>query len=187
MKKSSFGGKSWIGSRVVLGLLIASCSCAAPSVSPLVGVSTATSANVGREPLASWVDGPAKRAITDFVMRVSAPGSGGVVPQQERIATFDNNGTLWPERPLPEAAFVAARLKAQALEKSKLRSSGSYGALVKDGVEGLASMGMEQVLSTLAQTHAGMTDEAFEADARSFLFNARHPRFNAPYPSLAYK
>jgi hypothetical protein len=174
-------------SRAVLAMVVAACSCAAPRSDTIVGVSTVTSAMIGREPLASWVDGPSKRAVMDFVMRVSAAGGAYAVPEQDRIATFDNNGTLWPEKPLPEAAFVAGRLRAKAMEESKLRDQPSYTAVMTDGAEGLGSKGMEAVQSALAQTHAGKTDEAFEADARGFLFNARHPRFNAPYPSLAYK
>ncbi|MDF2692735.1 MAG: hypothetical protein K0S65_1118 [Labilithrix sp.] len=145
-----------------------------------------TSASVGRQPLASWVDGPNKRAIVDFVKRVSSTDSPGLVPAEERIAVFENNGTLWPEKPLAEAAFVAARMRAKALESSKLRNQEAYGAIVKEGVDGLASMGNDAVFTALVQTNAGMTDEAFEADARSFLFNARHPKFDAPFTSLAY-
>jgi hypothetical protein len=178
--------RSLRSSHVVLALIVAACGCATPKSNTIVGISTVTSANVGRPPLASWIDGPNKRAIVDFVKRVSSSDSPNLVPAEERIAVFENNGALWPEKPLPQAAFVAARLRAKALESSKLRNQESYGAVMKQGAEGLESMGNEAIFTALAQTNAGMTGEAFEADARSFLFNARHPRFDAPYPSLAY-
>ena len=101
-------------SHVVLAVVAAACSCATPKSDTIVGVSTVTSASVGRQPLLSWVDGPNRRAIVDFVRRVSGADSPGLVPAEERIAVFDNNGTLWPEKPLPQAAFVAALVPAPA-------------------------------------------------------------------------
>lgn len=179
---------SWrLGRRLVLGLAVTATSCAATKSEPLVGVSTVRSAAIPRDPLGSWTDGPSKRAIVDFVVRVSAPGSPSVVPIPDRIAVFGNNGTLWPAKPNPGAAFISARVRTRAMEKARLRDSSTLDSVMNQGHGGVASASMESVFSALVDTYAGTTDEAFEADVRSFLSNERHPRFDASYTSLTYK
>jgi phosphoserine phosphatase len=177
-------------SSVALAVVVA-CSCARSSSTSTsaipVGISTVEQAVIIREPLAAWVNGPAKQAIVDFVTRVTAPGSPSLLPLDERIAVFDNDGTLWPEKPLPEAAFVVARLKAEVVEQSKLADREPYRSVLDQGVEGLAALGKPAVLAAFARTHSGMTDAQLEVEANRFFANAKHPRFNVPYTALVYR
>lgn len=171
-------------------LLVLACGCArharSLSAEP-VGVSTVTAAAVVREPLPSWRAGETKQAIIDFVTRVSTPGSPSMVPEQERIATFDNDGTLWPEKPLAEAAFTIARLKSEVVDNPLLAQEEPYASILAGDVDRLSSMGRDVILGAIARTHSGMTDEAFELGVHSFLLDARHPVFGVPYPALAYR
>lgn len=174
----------------VLGLLVLACSCTKhagwPASEP-VGVSTVQSASVVLDPLPSWNAGPTRQAIIDFVARVTTPGSPSLVPENERIATFDNNGTLWPEQPLPEAAFTIARLKGEVVGNPMLAQEEPYRSILDNDVNRLSSLGPEVILSAIARTHSGMTDDALELSVHSFLLDARHPVFNRPYPALAYR
>jgi len=108
-------------------------------------------------------------------------------PVHERIAVFENDGTLWPEQPLPEAAFVVARLGAEAVDKPQLADVEPYRSVLSRGVDGLTSLGRDAVLAAVEHTHSGMTDTALEAEARSFFANATHPRFGVPYAALVYR
>jgi hypothetical protein len=170
---------------------VVACGCTRPSTTastlPPVGISTIQRAVVNKEPLSAWVDGNAKQAIVDFVTRVSAPGSPSMLPEGERIAVFDNDGTLWPEQPLPEAAFTVARLRAEIVDKPELAEREPYASVLNGGIEGLVSLGRESVLNAVANTHSGMTDEQFAAEARIFFANTTHPRFGVPYTALVYR
>lgn len=152
-----------------------------------VGVSTAQQAVMTIDPLSAWNEGPTKQAIRDFVVRVSAPGSPDALPLAERIATFDNDGTLWPEKPPAEAAFVVSQLKSEALDDARLRTEEPFRSLLLGDTKAITSLGIKDVLAAVARTHTGMRDDTFEAEVRTFLFNARHPRFGVPYPALAYR
>ncbi len=180
-----------LGKAIVLGILVLASGCTKhaqwPASGEPVGVSTVESAAVVRDPLPSWNRGPTRQAIIDFVTRVSTPGSPSIVPEQERIATFDNDGTLWPEQPLPEAAFTIAQLKLEVVGNPLLAAEEPYRSILDGDVNRLSSLGREAILSAIARTHSGMTDEAFEMTVHTFLLDARHPVFGVPYPSLAYR
>lgn len=180
---------SWHRRAALLVLLVVACSCAGLKREPgePVGISTVRSAGVARDPLASWNAGSTKQAIIDLVAKSSAAGSASFVPEEERIATFDNDGTLWPEKPLPEAAFTVARLRSEVAENRELRSEEPFKSILTGNVERLASLAMPVILSSIARTHSGMTDEAFELKVHTFLVDARHPVFGVPYTALAYR
>jgi hypothetical protein len=138
--------------------------------------------------LPSWKDGRAKDAIIDFVSRTSTAGSSDYVPVNERIAVFDNDGTLWCEMPVPvQAFFVNDRLKVlaslhpewQRTEPFKSMLAGDIKTAMATGVKGLAELGMA--------THAGMTTDEFVAIARDWLSKARHPKLNRPFTEAIYQ
>ena len=142
----------------------------------------------GSDLLPSWNEGRAKDAIIDFAVRTSTAGSGDYVPVNERVAVFDNDGTLWCEMPVPvQAFFVNDRLKVlaslhpewQRTEPFKSMLAGDIKTAMATGVKGLAELGMA--------THAGMTTDEFVAIARDWLSTARHPTLNRPYTEAMYQ
>ncbi|MBL8576464.1 MAG: haloacid dehalogenase-like hydrolase [Mesorhizobium sp.] len=140
------------------------------------------------DPLPSWNEGPAKRSITDFVKRITTQGHADFVPEEERIATFDNDGTLWAEQPVYfQVAFAFDRLKAMAADHPEWRQQQPYKAVMDGDMQALAATGEQGLLAIIAETHAGMTTEAFTADVKEWIASARHPRFDRPYTDLAYK
>ena len=140
------------------------------------------------EPLPSWNDGVAKQTIVGFVDRVTAEGSPDFVPVEQRIATFDNDGTLWAEQPIYfQFAFAIDRVKAQAPEHPEWRHTQPFEAVLEGDMNALAGMGEKGFLEIIAATHAGMTTEEFSAIAAEWLATARHPRFDRLYTELAYQ
>ncbi|MCP9800186.1 HAD family phosphatase [Synechococcus sp. RedBA-s] len=139
--------------------------------------------------LPSWREGPAKRAILSYVERVSRPGSPDYVPAAERIATFDNDGTLWPENPLPFQMFYALdTLRERVKQEPALREDPMVqAALGGDLARLLEGPRHEGLLRVLALTHAGMTTEEFRTSVQRWLATARHPRYGRPYDQLAYQ
>ncbi len=141
-----------------------------------------------RDPLPSWNDGAAKGAIIAFVTRVTADGGPDFVPAEQRIATFDNDGTLWSEQPAyVQAAFLADRLKAMAPQHPEWRTEQPFKAALEGDHQALAAGGMRAIDSLVMATHAGMTSDEFTAAVTSWIATARHPRFNRPYTDLAYQ
>jgi len=140
------------------------------------------------EPLPSWNDGPSKTAIMEFVARVTDESHADYVPPAERIATFDNDGTLWSEQPLYfQLAFAIDRVKAMAPEHPEWKTTQPVQAVLEDDHEALAKSGTEGLLKLVLATHAGMTTEEFAKVARDWLAEARHPRFKRPYNELIYQ
>ncbi|MGY3534682.1 HAD family hydrolase [Bradyrhizobium sp. USDA 4452] len=140
------------------------------------------------EPLPSWNDGAAKKAIVDFVARVTTQGGTDFVPPAERIATFDNDGTLWTEQPVYfQLAFALDRVRAMAAEHPDWKTRQPFRALLEGDSKALAATGEKGLLQIIAATHAGMTTDAFAASVHDWLATARHPRFDRPYDSLVYQ
>ncbi|MGY4480536.1 HAD family hydrolase [Bradyrhizobium sp. USDA 3364] len=140
------------------------------------------------DPLPSWNDGAAKQAIVDFVARVTTQGGRDFVPPAERIATFDNDGTLWTEQPFYfQLAFAFDQVKAMAPKHPEWRTTQPFKALLAQDTKALAASGQKGLLQIVAATHAGMTTDAFAGSVRDWLATARHPRFNRPYDSLVYQ
>ena len=140
------------------------------------------------DPLPSWNDGAPKKAIIDLVTRVTTQGSPDFVPVDERIATFDNDGTLWCEQPFYfQMAFAFDRLKAMAPQHPEWKTKQPFAALLKGDVGTAAKAGEKGLLAVVVATHSGMTVPAFEAEVREWIKTARHPRFKRPYNELIYQ
>ena len=143
---------------------------------------------VGRlDPLPSWNDGPAKAAILDFVARTTRSGSPEFVRPDERIAVFDNDGTLWPENPLPfELAFTLDEAEARLAKNPALNDAPAYQALVKGDVTRLLDDGLKLLKQLIADTHAGQTTDDFHKAVADWIATARHPRFKRLYSQCTY-
>ena len=140
------------------------------------------------DPLPSWNDGAAKQRILDFVAAVTNPASPYFVPASERIATFDNDGTLWAENPVYfQLLFAIDRVRSMAAEHPEWREEQPFKAILEDDREALGEMGLAELGQLLAATHAGMTAEEFSAIAREWLDTARHPRFDRPFDEMIYQ
>jgi haloacid dehalogenase-like hydrolase len=139
------------------------------------------------DPLPSWNDGESKRAITEFVARVTRPGGPDFVPPAERIATFDNDGTLWVEHPMyVQMAFVLDRVKALAPLHPEWKDKQPFKAALEGDMKTLAESGEHGLLELGMATHAGMTTEEFEKIVTDWLATARDARFKRPYTELSY-
>jgi phosphoserine phosphatase len=140
-----------------------------------------------RTTLPSWRDGAARSAILDFVARATQEGGDGYVPPRERIAVFDNDGTLWCERPAyVQAFFLLDRLREQASGNDELRADPVVRALLAGDLHGAAEHGPEALVGVLLQTHAGWTAEEFAEAAAEWLRRARHPGRGTPFTELVY-
>lgn len=140
------------------------------------------------DPLPSWNDGASKQQILDFVARVTDPNGSDFVPEGERIATFDNDGTLWAENPLYfQLLFAVDRVKALADEHPEWITEQPFKAILEDDRETLGGMGHAELGELLAATHTGNTAEEFQAIARDWLDTARHPRFDRPFDEIIYQ
>ncbi len=140
------------------------------------------------DPLPSWNDGAAKRSITNFVDRVTREGSADFVPAAARIATFDNDGTLWVEHPMyTQMAFALDRVKALAPLHPEWKDKQPFKAVLEGDMKALGASGEHGMAELLMATHAGMTTEEFEKIVRDWFVTARHPRFKRPYIELSYQ
>jgi phosphoglycolate phosphatase-like HAD superfamily hydrolase len=140
------------------------------------------------DPLASWNDGPARRAIVAFVEEVTKEGGPGFVPAPERIAVFDNDGTLWSEKPAyVQVAFTLDRIKAQAQAHPEWRDRPLFKAALAGDLRPILAGTPRDRLELLAGAYAGMTTEEFERIVSDWLAKARHPRFGRPYTELTYQ
>jgi hypothetical protein len=143
----------------------------------------ATSAN----PLPSWNDGATKQSILDFVAAVTREGSPDFVPPAERIATFDNDGTLWVERPMyTQLVFALDRVKALAPQHPEWKDTQPFKAALEGDMKTLAETGEHGLMALLMATHPGMTTNEFQKIVVDWIATARDPRFKRPYTELAY-
>jgi len=139
-------------------------------------------------PLPSWKDGPAKQAITAFVTDVTNAGGSDYVPPAQRIAVFDNDGTLWVEQPMyTQLAFVLERIKQLAPQHPEWQEQQPFKAALAGDMEALGATGTEGLMQLLMATHAGMTNAEFETTVSDWIGAARHPRFDRPYTELVYQ
>jgi hypothetical protein len=139
-------------------------------------------------PLPSWNDGPEKRAILAFVTRVTTPGSPDFVPVAERVAVFDNDGTLWTEMPASAQLFFAMdRAKALAPRHPEWRTREPFKSALAGDAAGVAKGGERGIVELLAATHTGMTATDFTRIVEEWLATARHPRFQRRYTELVYQ
>jgi phosphoglycolate phosphatase-like HAD superfamily hydrolase len=139
------------------------------------------------DPLPSWNDGASKRAIESFVAGVTREGGPDYVLPNERIAVFDNDGTLWVEQPLyVQFAFMVDQTKAAAAKHPEWKDDPAFRALTANDREALAAIGYKPLLQLLLTANSGMTVEAYDGSIRDWLATARHPRFDRPYTELVY-
>lgn len=139
------------------------------------------------DPLASWNDGPVKASITGFVARVTTQGSD-FVPVAERIAVFDNDGTLWMERPYYfQLAFAFDRIKAMAPTHPEWKDRQPFKGLFEGDLKAALATGMKGLPDVVAVTHAGMTTDEFNRIVEDWTKTAQHPHFKRPYIQLVYQ
>ena len=140
------------------------------------------------DPLPSWNDGKTKQAILAFVKTVATPGSPGFVPPAERIATFDNDGTLWAEKPMYFQLFFALdRVKDLAPQHPEWKSKEPFASLLKGDLKAALAGGEKSALEIVMATHAGMTTEEFEKIVEDWIATARHPQTKRLYTEMVYQ
>jgi phosphoserine phosphatase len=139
------------------------------------------------DPLPSWHAGPAKARIVAFVQAVTEPGGKDFVAPPERIAVFDNDGTLWSEQPMYfQLAFAIDRVRALAPRHPEWKTKQPFKAAIEGDMKTLASAGERGLLELVAASHAGLTTDEFAAVVKEWLATARHPKFNRPYTELTF-
>lgn len=155
----------------------------------LLAVLASSATAFAADPLPSWNDGAAKTAITGFVERVTKENSPDFVPVAERIAVFDNDGTLWPENPMPfQMAYAVDEVKRLAAANPALQDDPMVKALLAgDLATLLAGPHHDGLLHIIALTHAGMTVNDFNTRVTSWMAAAKHPRFDRRYDQLTYQ
>ena len=140
------------------------------------------------DPLPSWNEGTAKQSIVDFVHRVTDQAGDDFVPEAERIATFDNDGTLWSEQPAYfQLLFAIDRVKALASEHPEWKTKQPFKAVLDGDMEALATAGEHGLLELVMATHAGMTTVEFEAIVKEWIAAARHPTTGLPFTRMVYQ
>jgi phosphoglycolate phosphatase-like HAD superfamily hydrolase len=155
----------------------------------LVGLAMLTAALArAADPLPSWNDRLAKQAIFEFVQATTDKSSPVFVPPAERIATFDNDGTLWPSHPMyTQLAFALDRIKALAPQHPEWKSKQPFKAVLDNDLEALGAAGKKGLVELVMASHAGMSTAEFEAIVIDWFNKARHPRFKRRYTELAYQ
>jgi phosphoglycolate phosphatase-like HAD superfamily hydrolase len=160
---------------LALGLLIATCL-----------PSELASAQSG--PLPSWNDSTAKQSIIDFVGRVTKTEGADFVPEAHRVAVFDNDGTLWAEKPVYfQLAFALDEIRKMAPAHPEWSEKQPFKAVLDGDNKTLAAAGEHGLLEIIAATHSGMSTESFNRSVDAWLKAARHPRFKRPYTELVYQ
>lgn len=153
----------------------------------LVALGLTTAVSQAADPLPSWNDGPAKQSIIAFVEKVTRPGSPDFVPVPERIATFDNDGTLWCEQPMPvQLYFALDRVKALAPQHPEWNSKEPFASLLKGDFQKTMA-GDHALLEIVMATHAGMTTAEFEQIVKDWIATAKHPKTGQLYTDMVYQ
>jgi phosphoglycolate phosphatase-like HAD superfamily hydrolase len=144
-----------------------------------VGHSTAQA----QDPLPSWNEGPAKQAIVDFVRTTTEPGGPKFVPLEERIATFDQDGTLWVE----QLIYCLDRVPMLAKEKPELKNVEPFKTVLSGDLAAIAKLPLPELEKIAIATLTGITTEQFQAEVKKWLATARNPRWKRPYTELTYQ
>ena len=140
------------------------------------------------DPLPSWNDGQAKQSIINFVNEVTDEANPNFLSAEDRIATFDNDGTLWSEKPFYFQLFFAIdRVKELAPQHPEWKTTQPFKAVLENDMETLFSFGEHGLVELVMATHAGMTTEEFEQIVKDWLAAAKHPRFKRPFTDLVYQ
>jgi len=168
--------------QVLASLLAAACS---PAPVPSRAVDAAA---LQPDPLPSWREGASRKAVLDFVDRVTLQGGPDFVPAAERVAVFDNDGTLWSEKPVPfQVMFALDQVRALAPQHPQWQKLEPFASVLRGDMQGLAKSGEKGVLTVVAATHAGMTTDEFERSVTQWIASARHPQTGRPYTAMVYQ
>ena len=147
-----------------------------------------TTVSKAADPLPSWNDGAAKQSIISFVEKVTRPGSPDFVPIPERIATFDNDGTLWCEQPVPvQLYFALDRVKALAPQHPEWNTTEPFASLLKGDLQTALAGGDHALLEVIMATHAGMTTAEFEQIVKDWIVTAKHPKTGQLFTDMTYQ
>ena len=156
-------------------------------VTALAALTLTLSVRAG-DPLPSWNEGRAKQSVVEFVTKVTKPGSPDFVPVPERIATFDNDGTLWCEKPLPvQLYFAIDRVKALAPQHPEWKSKEPFASLLKGDLKTAAAGGERAIVEILLATHTGNTTEEFEQIVKDWIGTAKHPKTGRHFTEMVYQ
>jgi len=164
--------------RSFLGAIATACALLAGCAAPVRSA----------DPLPSWSEGAAKQSIVAFVAEVTRDGTSGYVPPADRVAVFDNDGTLWSEQPVyVQLAFALDRVKALAPQHPEWQTQEPFASLLKGDVAGALAGGERAIAGIIMATHAGTTSEEFAAIVKDWLATARHPVTGRPYTGMVYQ
>jgi phosphoglycolate phosphatase-like HAD superfamily hydrolase len=154
----------------------------------LVQAASVPAAEPAADPLPSWNDGPARKAILQFVRDTTDKESKKYVRPAERLATFDQDGTLWVEQPIyTQVAFALERVAVLAPEHPEWKTREPFKAILAGDREAMAKFTIQEIEEIVAVTHSGITVEAFREIVKDWLARAKHPRFKRPYTELVYQ
>jgi len=157
-------------------------------LAPLLVVALAAHAPAQADPLPSWNDGAAKRAILALVRETTTPNGPHFVAPAARIATFDQDGTLWVEHPIyAQVMYALDRVPEVVARKPELRAVEPFRTVLSGNHDAIAQLSMAELEKILAATLSGTTTQEFDADVARWLATARHPRWNRPYTELVYQ
>jgi len=170
--------------RLVLGAL-----AALPTLPALFGATMAEAQATAADPLPSWNDRPAKQGILEFIRATTAdPSSATFVPLEERVATFDQDGTLWVEHPMyTQVVYCLDRVPVVVKEKPALAKVEPFKTVLTGDFEKIAKLSLHDLEEILAATLAGMDVDAFFDEAKAWIDSAKHPRWNRLYTELTYQ
>ena len=141
-----------------------------------------------QDPLPSWNDGPSKKAIVEFVTKVTTEGSADFVPVGERIATFDNDGTLWSEQPMYfQVFFTFDRVKQLAPSRVDWKEKAPFSSILKGDLSGVLSGGEKALVELVMATHTGMTTEEYDQIVKDWIVTARHPITKRPFTDMVFQ
>jgi hypothetical protein len=153
-----------------------------------MGLLAAAPTQARRDELASWNDGPAKKSIIDFVKATTDKASADYVPPGERIATFDNDGTLWSEQPMyVQAMFALDRVKALAPQHPEWQTQEPFASILKGDLKAALAGGDKALLEIVMATHAGMTTDEFQAIVKDWIATAKNPATKRPVLEMVYQ
>ena len=157
------------------------------ALTTLVACASTSARQVEVDPLASWNDGAAKQAIVEFVRATTTQGDPGFVPPEERIATFDQDGTLWVEKPLyTQVLYCLDRVPALVKAKPALAKQEPFKTVMSGNREAIAKLSMPDLEKILMATLTGMSVEDFQSQVKDWLESAKDPRWRRPYTELTY-
>jgi hypothetical protein len=152
------------------------------------GLASAQPHHSAHDPLPSWNDGPAKHAVVDFVRTTTDKGSPKFVPLDDRIATFDQDGTTWVEHPIySQVLFAYNRLAAIAPQHPEWKTTQPFQSVLTGDKKAMEKFTLKDIEAIALATHTGMTVEAFQKIVKNWMATAKHPRFHQPYPKMVYE